>query len=411
MSNIKILRQNGIFNGKKKKKQDCISIKISELNRNDILKITKFPNAKVIRLLIDTKSNNDMELLSFLNKIYYDNPSIELHINIEFDKYFEYSKTIIDQVNFNNKSITLWPDGELEDRSYLDLNNLNCKTIIPLQYIMWHSNIENANKANLFFLRSDTDSQDGTFSFSITNQAKNNNDEITFEGGNLYNLEEALFLKKTAYKVLSDELKSLTDCNLADDQKILVLMKYFVDNFKYTWHPKIPNTNITIKSDRFAQKAANTLYNKEGVCAGIAEAFMILLNNPIMKIDCRCIGGLAEPNNNKTGHEWNMIKITDEKIKVSKWFYFDATWNIHDKNYYNWSFLEATELSARQIFDCANPVYESHLNVLLDEDTMKYRLEDALNRIENNKRGIKQIRIIYSLDDIVKNAHNHKYNR
>lgn len=125
---------------------------------------------------------------------------------------------------------------------------------------------------------------------------------------------------------------------------------------------------------------------------------MILLNNPIMKIDCRCLGGLADKNDPTSGHSWNVVKLVDEKDRLSRWFYMDPTWNICYKNYYNWSFLKANAMSQRKIYDCANPVYESYDNVELNEDVMTYRLNDALDRINKKKN---QIRILYSLEDIV----------
>ena len=82
----------------------------------------------------------------------------------------------------------------------------------------------------------------------------------------------------------------------------------------------------------------------------------------------------------------------------------DPTWNINDNNYFNWSFLKANALSQRKIYDCANPVYESYDNVELNEEVMSYRLNDALDRINKKKNGIPQIRILYSLEDIINNA-------
>ena len=68
------------------------------------------------------------------------------------------------------------------------------------------------------------------------------------------------------------------------------------------------------------------------------------------------------------------------------------------------SFLKANALSQRKIYDCANPVYESYDNIELNEEVMSYRLNDALDRINKKKNGIPQIRVLYSLEDIINNA-------
>lgn len=410
MNNMRIVSESGQFSGLRENKENCINIKVSELNKNNKFRITSASNAKVIRLLIDIKPTNEKEFMEYLSELSSNNPNIEFHINIEFDKYFEYAKEIMSKVNFRTKSITLWPDGELKDRSYLDLSNLNCKTVIPLQYVMWHNNLERANASNLYFLRKDVETKDGSLPFDLRFTYKRDGTVDYFES-NLYTLKDALFLKSTAYKILNTELKDLINCSLAPDQKILVLMKYFVDNFIYTDTPKSPNGKMTFVDTDFSYKAANTLINKQGVCEGIAEAFMVLLNNPIMQIDCRCLGGLAYSNNLDSGHAWNVVKLIDEKSNVARWFYMDPTWNINDRNYYNWSFLKADAMSERKIYDCANPVYESYDNVELNENVMSYRLDDALDRINKRKHGILQMRILYSLEDIINNARKNSTHR
>ena len=405
MSGLKVISESGQFNGLREGKEECINIRVSQLNNNKKLKVISSSNAKVVRLLIDVKPSNEREFMDYLNILCTSNPNIEFHINIEFDKYFEYAKKIMSKVNFKTKSITLWPDGDLRDRSYLNLTNLNCKTIIPLQYVMWHNQIEQADASNLFFNRTDIEVHDGTLPFSTSSLYKDNGVLAGWSSGSdLYTLKDALFLKKTAFKVLTTELKDVIKCSLAPDQKILMIMKYLVDNITYNENPKSPNKKITFLNSNFSHHGANTLINKEGVCEGIAEAFMILLNNPIMKIDCRCLGGLADKNVPTSGHSWNVVRLVDEKDHTARWFYMDPTWNVCDRSYYNWSFLQASAMSQRRIYDCANPVYQSYDNIELNEETMSFRLRDALERINKSKRGIPQLRIHYSLEEIISNA-------
>ena len=406
MSRIKVISESGLFNGLREKKEECINIRMSDLNQKKGLKIVGLSNAQVVRLLIDAKSENEQNLIEYLNSIYANNPNIELHINLEFDKYFEYAKHIMSRVKFGEKSITLWPDNELKDRSYLDLTNLPCNTIIPIQYVMWHNSIEKADSNYLYFLRKDNEVKDGSLPFSPYFTYKENGVVDCFDSS-LYNLKEALFLKNTVLRILQTDLKDLVDCSLAPDQKILVIMKYFVDNFVYTEEPKLQNGKITFHNTKFPYYGANTLINKQGVCEGIAEAFMMLLNNPLIGIDCRCRVGLAWSDRPDSGHAWNIVRLVDEKDHTARWFYMDPTWNVNENNYYAWSFLKADAMSERKIYDCANPTYESYDNIELNERAMKHRLNDALARLEKARNGIKQIRVIYSLEEIVKNAKIH----
>lgn len=404
MKKIKIISESGQFNGLRENKEECINIRVSQINRSKF-KLISSSNAKVIRLLIDIKPDDEVSFMKYLENLYNNNPNIEFHINIEFDKYFEYAKELMRKVKFKTKSIALWPDGDLKDRSDLDLTNLPCNTIIPLQYIMWHKNIENASSNYLFFNRTDIDVHDGTLPFTTSSAYKDNKQIYTWaDSSDLYTLKDALFLKSTAYKILTTELQDIVNCSLSPDQKILVIMKYFVDNYTYTENPKSPNGRITFLSTNFAHHAANTLINKQGVCEGISESFMILLNNPLMKIDCRCLGGLADSNDINSGHSWNIVKLIDEKTHAIRWFYMDPTWNICDRNYYSWSFLKADAVSQRKIYDCANPIYESYDDIALDESVISYRLDDALERITKTKNGTCQIRILYSLEDIIQKS-------
>lgn len=83
-------------------------------------------------------------------------------------------------------------------------------------------------------------------------------------------------------------------------------MKYLVNKYKYADKPFIGRMRI-LNSD-IAHRGGNTLINKQGLCEGIAEAFMMLLNNPFVKIDYRCLGGLADDKNPDSGHAWNIVK-------------------------------------------------------------------------------------------------------
>ena len=398
MSEITVTSRYGQFDGLRENKEECINIRVSKLNDPKQIRFTTGESkTKIIRLLIDIKPTNEEEFMQYLNRLSEQNPNVEFHINIEFDEYFDYAKSIMSKVNFKNKSITLWPDGKLRNRDHLDLTNLNCNTIIPLQYIMWHNKIENANAKYLYFLRKDTETKDGSLPFSPEYTFKEDGTTSQFVSS-LYTLRDALYLKKVTYNILNTELKELVNCNLAPDQKVLVLMKYFVDNYTYTASPVLKT--ITVHDTKFPHQASQCLLYKQGVCEGIAEAFMILLNNPLIQIDSRCLVGLSDSKDPDSAHAWNIVRLVDEKTNVTYSFYMDPTWNINAKSYYDWSFFDVSELNERKIYDCANPSYTSYNNITLNKNVLSYRLNDALTRIEDKKNGRSTTRIRYSMQEI-----------
>ena len=389
MDKIKIIRQSGQFSGLKDDDKEIVNIKTSEINSrnnvfssffNNFLNENKARNVKIVRLLIDVEAVDYEKLIKILNNIYTKNPNIEFHINIEFDKFFEYAKKIMSDTSFIKKSITLWPDGELKDRSYLNLKDLNCITMIPIQYAMWHTDIQNADSNNILFFRSDNELRDGKTPFSFeTNVKRKNNNVFTPDNVHLYDLELALALSNTVYKFLNTDLKNVIECNnLSDDEKVLLIMKYFVDNFKYTFDSKVSENGITLFYTTLCSRGANVLFTKGGVCVGIAEAFMMLLNNPLLRVDCRILYG----DYFSAGHAWNVANLFDKNTQQYNWFHFDPTVNITREDALYRTFIDDSERRMEfDIFRGPNPQYNSSGNKKYDRKTMEQLLKNALEKL------------------------------
>ena len=403
MSSLKIISESGNFDGLRDHKSDCINIRMSEFNNPRNIRIVSSSNrVRTIRLLIDAKCGNERNLYKYLSDIQAKNPNAEFHINIEFDKFFEDAKRIMSNSNFAKKSITLWADNELKDRSYLNLSNLPCPTIIPLQYAMWHSKIEQSDSNNLYFSREDIEVRDGSMPFAERHNFEINGVKRNWSSGsNLYKLNHVLKIKRTVFGVLNGELRDIQVCSLAPDQKVLFVMKYLTDNYTYRENPKIGS--MSLSNPELAKTADIVLKTKQGVCKGLAEAYMLLLNNPIVGVDCRVLGGYADKNNPDTGHAWNVVRLQDESKKNSEkhiWAYFDTSYNVELHNCFAYSFLKKVDMSDRAIYDGIKPRYDDSANIYFSSNVMLARLEDALIRIFNAKKGINQMRIITPLEDI-----------
>ena len=399
MGQIKLISQTGIFKGLQDKKSDLINLRMSEINNpNKKIRVISNSGAKVARLLLDIEPNNFEGLINYLNEIYQRNPNIEFHINVEVDKYFELAKRIMGRVPFVTKSITLYPDGELKDRTYLDLKHLNCLTIVPLQYAMWHDDIEHSDSSRLFFNRADVDGHDGTLPLSLDFQFVYGGVVYAVSAAALFSLEDALSLKKEVLKVLRNDF--LFNYNfLDDDQKVLIMMKYVVDNLEYSSEPI--DAFAAFIQPEFAHRGDTTLKYKRGVCQGIAEVFMMLLNNPIMRIDCRVLHGLDDKYDFDSGHAWVVLKLSREQVRNNSWFYFDPSHNVCTKDCYSYNFLKSSSdvIAIRKIFECENPEYITYNGPLITREVQEARLANAMLRIDKAKRGIAQIRVIRTLEE------------
>ncbi len=358
----------------RKEYPNCITISYRELTKRRMIILPKHPIS--LRLLVDTSKEeaDDIKTIEYLNKIFRDYPNMELHINVEDEHYFENAKRIASLINANQKVIKLFPDMLLKDRTSLDLKNLNCITIIPLQYLMWHNEIENADSRFIRFDRRDCSDTDGRIKYS----ERMNKGFI----GNFYNLRDALKLKRTLLQILNSTLK-LKGIH-PDFQKVLLVSQYL------SKHIAFPNDINKKLGYHFAN---DTLKNGEGVCEGQAEAFMMLLNNPYMKIDCRLLGGSIIDDGIPYGHAWNLLQIRESE----SWFLYDQTY-VGEEQDYQYAFFPLTQ--DYQTIEGAKGKYQI-TNKKIPNGFLKRELEEA-NKIEiEARRGKYNIVIRESLDETI----------
>lgn len=362
-----ILKSN--YDGITNYKTNCITLKWSNLLLNPIrLMATNYHTS--VRLLLDKSEENvkDYEILNYINSLFKTNPNMSFHINIEDQKCLEKAKIIIDRIQAKEKTIKLFPDSRLKDRTSLDLKNLNCITIVPLQYLMWHNDIENANRRFLRFDRRDNSDYDGTIKFS----------EIMNQGyiGNYYKLEEALKLKRVVLQILGSSLK--LNAIHSDLQKVLLVSQYMSDHIAYPNYDQMGTSKMRIVDRSIDHNAYYTLLKKEGVCEGQSEAFMLLLNNPQMKVDCRVLVGLADKNNFDSGHAWNLLRIRESKF----YYLFDQTWQNEDLDY---QYTFSPVLKSRKTLDGTCGHYDLS-DYKIPNDFLNEQLKDANEREKNGKQ-------------------------
>lgn len=400
MSNIRIISITGMYNGLREEREDCVTLRVSNINENEEIQVSDLRSTKVVRLLFDAESKDSEELVTALNQLYYENPDLELHINIEHDGFFEHAKDIASKAQFKNKNITLWQEPNLKNRDYLNLKNLPCPVLLPMQYGMWFTDLDGLDKENVFFYRSDAEARDGSLPFSEKAsgfyQTKKQLYEVEWGESDFYNVEDMKRFRKAINDIFSTDLKYAAVCGLSDDQKSMVAMKYLVDNFEYDMKP------VDKDKPNAIYKGEDTAKNRQGVCSGLAEVYTMLLNNPILQVDARKVLGLYNGANLDSGHAWCAVKIQDDKTGALYWYYMDPSENVASKDYYRYSFMGPRRVMGRKVLAGSNPDYDQSNFIGFSEKVVEARLQDALARMEKAKAGQKQIKIIQSYDEIAK---------
>ena len=400
MSNIRIVSITGMYDGLREEKNECVSLRVRDINETGEIEVPNLRERKVIRLLIDAECKEQDELITALNQLYYENPDLELHINIEHDGFFEQAKEIASKVQYKNKNITLWHESELKNRDYLNLKDLPCPVLLPMQYGMWFSDLEELDKQNVFFYRSDVEARDGSLPFSKTPKTlistKSQLSIAEWGGSDFYSIDDMQRFRKAISQILSTDLRYAGVSGLSDDQKAMVVMKFLVDNYEY-------DGELVDKSNPNAiYEGKDTIKNKKGVCSGLAEVYTMLLNNPIIQVDARKINGLYDGANLESGHSWCAVKLQDDKTHALYWYYMDPSGNVESKDYYRFSFMGPRRVMQRKVLDGPNPDYDQSNFIGFTQKTITSRLEEALERMEKAKNGVQQIKIIRSYDEIAK---------
>ncbi len=309
--------------------ESCLTFDWQKM-RKMVIKKQPGENCQMIRVLLNESEYNKMDdsIIAYLNGVLLNNPGLGFHINIEDSRCFPYAKKIMTQIKCANKSIRLFPDPMLNDRTYLDLSNLNCLTILPIQYAMWHRNLENANQNYILFARKDNGDFDGRFPFS--NYELSGQDGTDVFDSKYYDLRKMLEIKKSIFKRLFTDFR--LNCSHNDLQKVLLVSAYLQKKIKYSSYE---NKLIKVIDNSMDHEAGFTLERGQGVCEGIAETLMLFLNNPYVRVDCRTLVGYAGNENERGGHAWSLLRIKES----NNYYLFDQTW-LEGENDYEYTFFD-----------------------------------------------------------------------
>lgn len=128
------------------------------------------------------------------------------------------------------------------------------------------------------------------------------------------------------------------DCN-TDFEKAVFLHDYICDHCKYPIVGPVIDRVTSFKTHfepPHIYEAHGCLLNGKAVCAGIADAYSLLLTRA--GVECKVVSG----HWTVLGHDWNIVKINDH------WYHVDVTWDSshpapHGR--YKWFMLTEEEIS------------------------------------------------------------------
>ena len=235
------------------------------------------------------------ENLDFINKL------IDIKYRVFYSPNYKLLKAL-DEIISKDKMVTLQltDDYKNKDRSYIDISSFkNTYLEIPLAYAFWIDVDE-----DLYV-----------------------NDRISIE--NLYSSSQTGLspIRKEWLNPLNNIIRQLAwECRGLDDiEKIIIVSDFLQNRVQYIDYNNrsvskdgVYITNLDINPECVGN-VFNILFNRFGVCRGIADATTILLNNKELNVNVRTVSSLS--------HSWNIVKL-------DKTYHIDNTWNItrnHDK--------------------------------------------------------------------------------
>lgn len=132
-------------------------------------------------------------------------------------------------------------------------------------------------------------------------------------------------------KLVEEINKSVTD----DKERVLLLDKYFKNNFKYDYKLIKENKKTSENKDSQSYYAQSLFKRKKGVCASFASLATVILNHPELNIETNYVRG--------NDHAWNEIKIDDD------WYSFDFSYNTAHKVLVSNFFIKMISISMKEI--------------------------------------------------------------
>ena len=256
--------------------------------------------------------------------------------------------------------LTLIDDYEIKDRSYINPLEFTKTTLeIPLSYLLWMKELHPSQKVSLYMLK--------TYDKP---QPAGSNDYEYFSLESLKRIREII-------SILAEKCQGLSDI-----EKTILVSNYIQNHVQFVEENNKSQADQIYITDSKGQDVTipavgspeNVLLHNYGVCNGIANASMLLLNNPEMRVNVRSVKG--------QGHVWNVILLD------GKYYIFDNTWSItRNKDRYPES-LKARSFSSDYLFlgsETASIIGHHTANVfgpiIAQEDLSREVVEESQKRL------------------------------
>ena len=253
--------------------------------------------------------------------------------------------------DYENVILSLVDDYQNKDRSSLDFSIFQKTTgEIPLSYVLWNHILQETQHVSLYTMTKTLYPSTTAYN-QIPKESLEKIKEIIHRLSLKYQGNSAIY--KTM--VVSDYLQDLVQYVDSDNISEGVLGTYITDSF---------GRDITIP---LTVNPENVLFEHFGVCAGIGNATMILLNNPSFNVWTRSMYG--------DNHVWNVVMLDD-----GQYYFVDNTWCItRNKHQYPES-LKAASFSSDYLFFGSETAKEirHHNPVTLCPTLSKYDLNSNL---------------------------------
>lgn len=276
-------------------------------NWNNLLNVEANINyIKVINIMVDSlkkeEISNHIEKMQYLKRF----PNLERIFISSFDFYtLCYMSTILKELALSKEAILL-DDFKNIDRSYINPSKLEGGmklTDIPYSYVMW----------NVPFHRFSTLKHLG----STAKKSSNGYIEVITEPCDYL---DDFPSSKTINEITEQAKKYSQIPELTTVDKVILVSNFIQNKMQFAEGKYSTGSDGTYIIENFPENINTANINDVlkfhlGKCAGFSRIMMLMLNNPIMNVNCRIQRGI--------GHDYCIIIDEDENTYV-----VDPTWDI-----------------------------------------------------------------------------------
>lgn len=237
----------------------------------------------------------------------YDNLSSVTFYFEDIDRYKELLQAL-DKFNLNCDILVQFDENKYSLNDVAKVASSKTKIISPLINYKNITTVDKENRKNLDYISSDLST------LNLDSSIMSNEEFLDYVD-----------------KVVEEINKSVTD----DKERVLLLDKYFKNNFKYDYKLIKENKKTSENKDSQSYYAQSLFKRKKGVCASFASLATVILNHPELNIETNYVRG--------KDHAWNEIKIDDD------WYSFDFSYNTAHKVLVSNFFINMISISMKEI--------------------------------------------------------------